>query len=269
MNISGNTSLYGVVGYPVKHSLSPLFQNKLFEYVGLNAVYVPFEVKREELKTAFEGLKALNVKGINLTIPHKEAIVDMLDFVHPDAEKIGAVNTVKFGERTEGYNTDWIGFLNSLRETVGELKGKTVLVLGAGGSARAVLYALEKENAKVYLWNRTKEKAKKLSEIFKSETVSSPEEVLDSAHIIVNTTSVGLTEDYLLFDYSLLKEGQVVFELIYGKNTLLKEWSQKRGAVYLDGLKMLVYQGLESFRIWTGCKPNPKVAFQALEKHLK
>ncbi|WP_448584581.1 shikimate dehydrogenase [Thermocrinis sp.] len=269
MNISGDTTLYGIVGYPVKHSLSPVFQNKLFEYAGLNAVYVPFEVKPEELKVAFEGLKALNVKGINVTIPYKEAVISMLDFVHQDAEKIGAVNTVKFGERAEGYNTDWMGFLRSLKEIAVELKDKKVLVLGAGGSSRAVLYALEKEGAKVFLWNRTKEKAKKLSEVFKLELVSSPEEVLEVVQIIVNTTSVGLTEDYLLFDYSLLKEGQIVFELIYGKETLLKKWAQKRGAIYLDGLKMLVYQGLESFSIWIGCEPNPKVAFQVLEKHLK
>ncbi|WP_448588171.1 shikimate dehydrogenase [Thermocrinis sp.] len=268
MKILGSTALYGVIGYPIKHSLSPLFQNRLFEHVGLDAVYVPFEVSPDKLRTALEGLKALNVRGINITIPHKEAVIEMLDFVKEDAKSIGAVNTVKFGERTEGYNTDWIGFLRTLKEVMDDVKGKKVLVLGAGGSSRAVLYALEREGAQVFLWNRTKEKAEKLSEIFRVEVVPSPEEVISSVQIVVNTTSVGLTEDYQIFDYELIQEGQVVFELVYGRDTLLKEWAKRRGAIYLDGLRMLVYQGLESFKIWTGCEPNPKVAFQALEERL-
>jgi len=162
-----------------------------------------------------------------------------------------------------------VGFLKSLKEILPELKGKRVLVLGAGGSARAVLYALKQGEAQVFLWNRTKEKAKLLSQSFGVEVVESPEEVVPKADLIVNTTSVGLTEDYMLFDYPLIREGQVVFELLYNRQTLLKEWAEKRGAIYSDGLKMLVYQGLESFRLWTGCEPSPKVALQALSEHLK
>jgi shikimate dehydrogenase (EC 1.1.1.25) len=269
MKISGKTALYGVVGYPISHSLSPIFQNRVFEHMGLNAVYVPFEVKPEDLKTALEGLKALGIKGVNITIPHKEKVLELVDYADEHAKNIGAVNTVKFGDRTEGYNTDWVGFLKSLKEILPELKGKRVLVLGAGGSARAVLYALKQEEAQVFLWNRTKEKAKSLSQSFGVDVVESPEEVAPKADLIINTTSVGLTEDYTLFDYSLISEGQVVFELLYNRQTLLKDWAEKRGAIYSDGLKMLVYQGLESFRLWTGCEPSPKVALQALSEHLK
>jgi len=124
MKISGRTALYGVVGYPISHSLSPVFQNRVFEHLGLNAVYVAFEVKPEDLKTAFEGLKALGVKGVNITIPHKEKVLELVDHADEHAKNIGAVNTVKFGERTEGYNTDWVGFLKSLKEILPELKGK-------------------------------------------------------------------------------------------------------------------------------------------------
>jgi shikimate dehydrogenase len=175
MKISGRAALYGVVGYPISHSLSPIFQNRVFEHLGLNAVYVPFEVKPENLKTALEGLKALGIKGVNITIPHKENVLELVDYADEHAKNIGAVNTVKFGERTEGYNTDWVGFLKSLKEILPELKGKRVLVLGAGGSARAVLYALKREGAQVFLWNRTKEKAKLLSQSFGVEVVESPE----------------------------------------------------------------------------------------------
>ncbi len=269
MNISGKTTLYGVIGFPIKHSLSPIFQNRILWYVGLDAVYVPFEVKPEDLKTALEGLKALGVKGVNITIPHKERILEFLDFVDDHAKGIGAVNTVRFGDKTEGYNTDWVGFLKSLREISPELKGKKALVLGAGGSARAVLYALKQEDVQVFLWNRTKDRAKILSQSFGVQVVDFPEEVVSTVDLIINTTSVGLTEEGMLFDYSLIGEGQVVFELLYNKDTLLKEWAKKKGAKYSDGLRMLLYQGIESFKLWTGCEPNAKVALKALFEHLK
>lgn len=259
--INAQTQLYGVIGFPVKHSLSPVFQNALIRYAGLNAVYLAFEINPEELKKAFEGFKALKVKGINVTVPFKEEIIPLLDYVEDTAKEIGAVNTVKFENgKAYGYNTDWIGFLKSLKSLIPEVKEKSILVLGAGGASRAVIYALVKEGAKVFLWNRTKEKAIKLAQKFPLEVVNSPEEVIDKVQVIVNTTSVGLKdEDPEIFNYDLIKKDHVVVDIIYKETKLLKK-AKEKGAKTLDGLPMLLWQGIEAFKIWNGCEVPYSVA---------
>lgn len=264
MNLTGSAEVYGVIGYPVRHSLSPVFQNAAFSHLGLNAVYVPFEIHPDHLREALSGLRLAGVKGLNVTVPHKEAVLELVDRLDPDAERIGAVNTLRFTEEgTEGYNTDWIGFLKALKE-LEDPEGKRVLVLGAGGASKAVVYALVKAGAEVFIWNRTPEKAKRLAETFGVQTVSSPEEGVREADIIVNTTSVGLKEeDPHLFDYSLLSEGQAVVDLIYRETPLIKS-ARERGCKTQNGFPMLVYQGAESFRIWTGCEPPLKVMKRSL-----
>ncbi len=268
MTITGRTAVYGVVGYPVGHSLSPLFQNAAFEYLGIDAVYVPFEVKHTDLSSALEGLKASGVKGLNITVPFKEEALTLADEVSNEAYEIGAVNTIKFeGEKTLAYNTDWIGFLKMAQE-VEDLKGKNVLLLGAGGASRAVMYALKRAGANVFIWNRTLERARRLAEVFGGEAVENPEEALKKVTVIVNTTSVGLQEDEPpLFDYSLIEPYQTVIDIIY-KDTPLISTAREKGSKAVNGLNMLLYQGAESFRIWTGCEPPLKVMKRALYLHL-
>ncbi|GAB6077331.1 shikimate dehydrogenase [Hydrogenobaculum acidophilum] len=249
---NGQTLCYGIFGYPVKHSLSPVFQSYAFNQKNINAIYIPFEVKPEDLKDAVKGAKVLSIKGLNITIPHKESILEFVDEVSEDVKKIGSCNTLKFEENIiKAYNTDYIGFKRALEEKT-TLNGKKALVLGAGGTSKAIIYALVNAGTKVYLYNRTIEKALKLKEIFNIEVVQNIECMLDNVDIIVNTTSIGLKDDDKpLFDYDKISAHHIVFDVIY-KNTLLIKKAKEKEAVGINGLPMLVYQGLESFKIWTG-----------------
>ncbi|HIC97667.1 MAG TPA: shikimate dehydrogenase [Aquificaceae bacterium] len=264
MNITGKTALYGIIGYPVKHSLSPVFQNSAFSYMGLDAVYVPFEVKREDLSRAVEGLRLAGVKGLNVTVPHKEAVLELANFLSKEVKSIGAANTLKFSDRgVEAYNTDWIGFSKAIAE-ITSLEGKSVLVLGAGGSSRAVLYALKKERCRILLWNRTRERAEHLAEEFGAEVAGDVRDALPFADVVVNTTSVGLKEeDPPLFDYDLLSERHIVVDVIYKETRLIKA-AKSKGCLYRTGFPMLLYQGAESFKIWTGCEPPLEVMKRSL-----
>ncbi|MDQ7037789.1 MAG: shikimate dehydrogenase [Aquificota bacterium] len=263
MNITGRAEVYGVIGYPVKHSLSPVFQNSAFSYLGIEAVYVPFEVRPEDLRDAIRGLRSAGVRGLNVTVPHKESVLEVADRLSCEVEAIGASNTLVFSENgIEAYNTDWVGFLKAVEE-ITPLEGKKVLLLGSGGSARAVAYALKRRNCMVYVWNRTHEKAERLANRFGLEPVESPESVLEEVDIIVNTTSVGLDGEGTLFDYTLIRSDHTVIDLIY-RDTPLIRTAREKGCLYQNGFPMLVYQGAESFRIWTGCEPPLKVMKMAL-----
>lgn len=267
MNVRGSTEVYGVIGFPVKHSLSPVFQNAAFSYLGIDAVYVPFEIAPQDLEEALRGLKKSGVKGLNVTVPHKEKVLNIADFLSEEVKEIGAANTLKFTlDGIEAYNTDWIGFLRAIEELT-DPRGRKVLVLGAGGASRAVLYALKKVGAKIFLWNRTREKALNLSEEFGGEVVNSVEEILNEVEIIVNTTSVGLRpEDKPLFDYSKIGSFHTVVDLIYKETQLIKV-AREKGCLYQNGFPMLVYQGAESFRIWTGCEAPVKIMKLALKDY--
>ena len=265
MRLTGKTQVYGILGYPVKHSLSPLFQNLFFSANGIDAIYVPFEVEPQKLRSAIDGIKALQIKGVNVTIPHKEKVLDYVDHLDEHVERIGACNTLKLVEgKLYAYNTDWIGFLSALKEVL-EPRPYRVLVLGAGGSSRAVLYALNTWNCQVYLYNRTKEKALELSKTFNVQVVESPEHVIKDVDLIVNTTSVGLKEDDPpLFDYNLIKTHQVVVDIIYRETPLIKS-AKDRGCTYQTGISMLLWQGVESFRVWTGTEPSQETIKLALK----
>jgi len=279
MEITGKTAVYGIIGYPVSHSASPVMQNAAFRELGIDAVYVPFEVEPDELKSAISGLKALSVKGFNITVPHKEGAAELVDFLEGDAEFLEAVNTVKINEEGEliGYNTDAEGFLRSLAEEGVELEGKSALMIGAGGAARAVGYALLKGGVKfLNVVNRNFSRAKALAEkIGKRGNVlvyplkeSTLEILLKDVDVIVNTTSVGMKEnDPPLFDYSKIPEGITVVDIIYNppKTPLLKE-AEKRGCKIVNGLGMLVHQGAIAFEIWTGKKAPLNVMKESLSK---
>ncbi len=245
----GQTLIYGIFGYPLKHSLSPSFQSYAFRRKDINAIYIPFEVSPENLETALMGAKALNIKGLNITIPHKESILKYVDEISEYVEKIGACNTLKFEDKIYAYNTDWLGFKKSIEPFI--KSHKKALVLGAGGTTKAVLYAFEKMNIDVFLYNRTIEKAYHIKKHFNIEVIKNIEDSIECVDIIVNTTSVGLKdEDKDLFDYNKIKEYQIVFDVIYKDTPLIKAAKQKN-AVAINGFSMLIYQGMESFKIWT------------------
>ncbi len=267
LRLTGKTQVYCILGYPVKHSLSPLFQNLFFSSLSLDAVYVPFEVKPEDLKHAIKGLIALGIKGANITLPHKEKVLGYVDRLDYHVEKIGSANTLKIEEgNVHAYNTDWIGFIRALKELFPSDLPRGVLLLGAGGSARAILYALKHLGCTVYIYNRTQEKAISLSQHFGAQVVGKPEDVLREVNLIVNTTSVGLKDDEpQLFDYDLLSPEVSVVDIIYRETPLIRK-AKQRGCKYQTGLEMLLYQGAESFKIWTGTEVSEDLLELAKEE---
>ncbi|SNZ03131.1 shikimate dehydrogenase [Persephonella hydrogeniphila] len=277
--VNGNTEVYGIIGYPVKHSKSPQFQTAAFFSLGLNCIYLPFEVKPENLQAAIEGVKALSIKGINVTVPHKEEVIKYIDELSEEVRYIGASNTVKnLDGYLIGYNTDSYGFIEGLKEILPVIHDKRFLVIGAGGASRAVLYGLIKEGVQhITVANRTLERVNRIIEDFKTlnrfiKDILKPvslekiEENLENVDVIVNTTSVGLKdEDPPLFDYSKIKKEHIVVDIIYKKTKLL-EAAEKKGCKYQDGLPMLLYQGVKAFEIWTGKKAPVEVMRRVLEE---
>ena len=277
MILDGQTKVYGIFGYPVKHSKSPTFQTAAFLHLGINAVYVPFEVNPDDLEKAVESLKVLKIAGVNITIPHKENVINYVNELSEEVKVIKAANTIKnIDGYLIAYNTDWIGFIEGLKELDPNLENKKVLVIGAGGSSRAIIYGLLKENVdKIYLANRTLQRAEKLIQEYKEhfrivDKIITPislqdiETFLNDVDVIVNTTSVGLNdEDFPLFDYDLLKEFHTVVDIIYKETKLLKV-AKEKGCKYQNGFPMLIYQGAKSFEIWTGQKAPIEIMKKSL-----
>ena len=268
--ISGKTNLCGVIGDPIEHTMSPVMHNAAFRERGIDYLYAPFRVKREELGKAIEGMRALNVKGLNVTIPHKVDVIPFLDELDPMAEKIGAVNTiVNENGVLKGYNTDATGFLQALVEKGIEPEGKNVLILGAGGASRAISLILAGRDARLTILNRlleldwAVELADRISKIFAREVKAlelnreNLAEPLAKADILVNATSVGMSPniDQTPVDSDLLRPGLIVFDIVYNpiKTRLLRE-AEAAGAETISGVEMLVWQGALAFEKWTGLK---------------
>lgn len=246
--------VYGVIGYPVGHSLSPLMHNLAFRELTLKAVYGTFEVKPEDLEVAIKGVKALNIKGLSVTVPHKEEVIKFLDEVEDKALEIGAVNTILNEKgKLKGFNTDWIGFLKALEEEGIEVKNKKVVILGAGGASKAVVYAVKMAQAReIEIFNRTYEKALELAQKFGIK--AKPWEDLKEAFgdLIIQTTSVGLNSWESPVEKEVLTRFKVAFDLVYTPlKTKFLSLAEKVGCVAIDGLRMLLYQGIEQFKIWT------------------
>jgi len=283
--ISGKTRLCGLIGDPVEHTMSPVMHNAAFNKMGLDYLYVPFRVKKEELGKAVEGMKALNIKGLNVTIPHKVTIIPFLDKLDRLAERIGAVNTIVNNDGIlTGYNTDATGFLQALLEKGIELKEKNVVILGAGGASRAVSFALAERGAHLIILNRlleldwAEELADRISRIFEREVKaleSNTENlvsVLREADILVNATSVGMTPNIndTPISSDLLKPNLIVFDIVYNpiKTRLLRE-AEAAGAKTISGLDMLVWQGALAFEKWTGLKAPVELMKEAAIKELQ
>ncbi len=274
IQISGRTKITGIFGHPVEHTLSPAMHNAAFKALGLNYCYVPFLVHPDYLEDAIKAIRALNLCGVNVTVPHKEKVMPLLDEINEEASFIGAVNTIVNSEgRLIGYNTDGRGFMQSLLESGISVEGKNVLIIGAGGASKAISYYLSQKTKTLYLYNRSKNRAEKLVQDLKKirNNVSLIEDIssIERYHIIINATPLGLKkEDPLPFDTSLLRAEQTVCDLIYKKTKVLEEAS-KKGCATLDGLGMLLWQGLFAFELWTGKKPQVEVMRNALMKSNK
>lgn len=267
ISVNAGTKLLGILGYPLKHSYSPAMHNTSIEELGLNYLYVPIEVKDEDLRDLVKGIAAMkNFSGFNVTIPHKVNIMKYLDELDELAAAIGAVNTVTVREgRLKGYNTDGIGFLRSIEKEKGiTVQGKKVFIIGSGGAAKGVAMTFAFEGAaEIAITNRTYEKAVELAENINrkvkkcSYAVSGKdaEEALSDADIVVNTTSVGMTPhiEETPLEAEFLHRGMLVCDIVYNplKTRLLQD-AEKRGCQTLNGLGMLIYQGAEAFKLWTG-----------------
>ncbi|HOX28448.1 MAG TPA: shikimate dehydrogenase [bacterium] len=274
--IDGRTEIYGVIGHPIAHTSSPALHNAAFGAEGMNASYAAFDVAPESLGEAISGMRALNIRGLNVTVPHKEKIIRYLDGVVGEAALLRSVNVVdNKGGRLTGYNTDVEGFKRSLEHAGVNVAGEKIVVLGAGGAARSVVRALELGGAgEIAVVNRTHEKAESLAAESaarggrtKAVSFSSQDgyNILRDCAIIVNATSVGLRPgDGAPLDTEMLNGGHTLVDLIY--KPPLSEFlaaGAARGARTLNGFGMLVFQAMEAFRIWTGRTPRMDVMWDA------
>ena len=277
MNIKGSTNIVGLIGHPVEHSFSPPMHNAAFDELEMDYAYVAFDVNPNDLKSAIDGAKSLNVKGFNVTIPHKIEVMQFLDEIDEVADLIGAVNTIDFKDM-KGYNTDGIGAVKAIEE-VTDIKNRSVVIAGAGGASRAISFYIAKYGAdSITILNRNVERAQSLardvagsgliSEVI-ADSISEIRDCLSNADILVDTTPIGMYPNINDEPIALAKdmhEDLVVFDAVYNPNeTVLLKEAIKAGATPVYGIKMLLYQGAESFRIWTG-RDAP---VDAMEKALK
>ncbi|HEY62991.1 MAG TPA: shikimate dehydrogenase [Caldilineae bacterium] len=279
--IDGQTRLVGVMGWPIEHSLSPPMHNAAFAALGLNWCYVPLPVPPDQVQAALVGLRALGFVGANVTVPHKQAIIPHLTTLTDAARAIGAVNTIWIDEERalHGDNTDAYGFLAALREIAFDPKGIRAAILGAGGSARAVAYALGSAGAeRVGVWNRTPSRAeaiaRDMSALFPQTTYEAHQLpgdlhlIREPMHLIVNCTPVGMWPhtDACPWPEDLSFPRQcLVMDLIYRpEETRLLARAREAGCMTLNGISMLVHQGAAAFRRWTSVEPPIEVMTGAL-----
>ncbi|MBA7581588.1 Shikimate dehydrogenase (NADP(+)) [subsurface metagenome] len=268
--ITARTNVLCIIGYPIEHSMSPIMHNAALKDQSLDYVYVAFNIPPNDLKNAVLGFKMLSIKGINVTIPYKENIIPYLDEIDPLAEKIGAVNTIKNeGKYLIGKNTDASGAKKALLDAGCEITGKKALILGAGGAAKAVSFALSEDLDVVYIANRTEKRAIKLAKDFTNKTaikavgknmsINTLKNLVNDVDILINTTPLGMYPDIKESPISeeILHNNLFVFDIVYNplETRLLKE-ARKIGCKTLGGLDMFVNQGGLAFEWWTGKKPN-------------
>jgi len=282
--ISGYTRICCLIGDPVSHSISPAMHNAAFKELGLDYIYLPFRVKPESLNDSLKGLRALGIAGFNVTIPHKVAIMPLLDKLDPLAEKIGAVNTVLNNKGVlKGFNTDGPGFIAALKTSGIEPDGKKVVLLGAGGAARAIAFSLAESGAYISILNRRQEydwavnlatsiviKCHKKDVTALELSDKSLKKELKDADILVNATPLGMTPgiENTPVAGELLTDGLTVFDIVYNpvETRLIRE-AKAAGLKTISGIDMLVMQGALAFEIWTGKKaPVALMKKQALKE---
>lgn len=254
-SITGKTKLYGVIGDPIGHSLSPIFQNYLLRKNNLDGIYIPLRISPSDLEKNI-GLLRNNFSGFNVTIPHKENIMKYLDEIHPLAQRYGAVNTVKVvNNKLIGYNTDGIGFVRSLLGF--ELNDREVLLLGAGGAAKVIASEIVDLGGKLTIVNRNLKRAEDIRDSIEKHfhtSISIGSTVHRSFEMIVNCTSLGMYPNVneSPLDMKFLKGSEMIYDLIYNPfETKLIKHGMELGINTINGLSMLMHQGIKSFEIWT------------------
>jgi shikimate dehydrogenase len=267
MTPSGKTQLYCVIGDPIEHSLSPTIQNAAFQEKNLDSIFLAFKVAEANVKNALIGMRALGIRGMNVTMPNKNAVIAHLDDMDDTAKFLGSVNTISNENgKLKGFSTDGIGALNALQKNGISLTGKTLVIFGAGGAAKAITDVLAKEVEEIVILNRTPERTfpliKELEQKYNKKITNGPltkdsiEKNLKKADILINATSVGMhpnSEESLVVNPELLRSSLTVMDIVYNPlETKLAKDAKAAGAKVISGLEMLIFQGAASFEIWTG-----------------
>jgi len=276
------TKITGLIGHPIGHSLSPLMHNTAFAMLKLDYVYLAFDVVPQYLTEALQGIVALGITGVNVTVPHKEAVIPLLDDLSSEARAIGAVNTiVNEGGKLLGHNTDLHGFVEMMKPLQKTIEGEEMSVIGAGGAARAVIYGLTTHFRPkvIHLLNRSVDRANALREFFAGSFgfrqidvvdlyMPSTEVVLAQSKLIVNTTPLGMApkiDDCPIREQSALTKGQILVDLVYNPpETKLMRLAKLNGVKTFGGMEMLLQQGARSFELWT----NKKMPIDAIRRTL-
>ena len=265
MVISGKTRVCGVIGDPIEHTLSPTIHNAAFNHLNLDFVFLAFRVKAADLEKAIQGMRGLGIHGLNVTMPHKSTVISFLDEVDPIVKFLGSANTILNNDgRLSGFNTDGVGALKALRENGVELSGKKVLLIGAGGAAKAIAFSLAEEVGELVVLNRTSEKAKELAAVlgqrFGKKVVGGPlssdtiQKNLRDSDILINATKVGMhpRENQTMVEPQWLRSDLTVMDIVYNPiETRLAKDAKAVGAKVINGVEMLIYQGAASFELWT------------------
>ena len=275
MNIKGTTRVCGLIGNPVGHSISPVIHNTLADITKTNMVYTTFKVEKGSVAKAVDGAYALDILGLNVTVPHKQEVIDVLVDIDPLARAIGAVNTlVRTTGGYKGYNTDILGLKRELEEEGIELKENNCIILGAGGAARAIAFLCAQSGAdKVYMLNRTVEKAEDIADAvngyFNRECVvpmhmDDYKSLKESGYIVIQTTSVGLypnVNDTVIEDKEFYKKVKAGVDIIYNPSTTkFMELCMEAGKPAFNGIKMLLYQGVAAYELWNNTKISKEEA---------
>ncbi len=283
MKIDGKTRLLGLLGAPVEHTMSPMIHNKLSEILGINEVYVPFHTKKEGLEAAVKGAYELNILGLNATVPHKNHIMEYLCDIDDGGRAIGAVNTlVRMDNGYKGYNTDMLGLLREVKSYEINLSNQDIIIIGAGGAAKAVAYMCMRENAShIYILNRTVSKAQDIAEhmnhhfgknVITAGTLLSYKELEKKKYIVFQSTSIGLypNDDVIIADEDFYELVDIGIDIIYNpfETTFMKK-CRKAGARAYNGLKMLLYQGIIAYELWNQISVGEEIAGAVYEKLLK
>jgi len=270
--ITGATTVAAVIGSPVRHSLSPALHNAAFEAAGVPWVYVAFDVAHGDASHALDAMRALGIGGMSVTMPHKEMVAANVDELDPAAAALRSVNTVVRTPQgaLKGYSTDGAGFVASLAEAGVEVVGRSVVVLGAGAAARAVIDALARAGATtVTVVNRSVDRAREAAALAGSAGRVGVVDDVTAADVVVNATSVGMASDDLPLDAAMLRSGQVVADLVYHPlETALLAAARAGGAIAVDGLGMLVHQAALQQELWLGVKPDTAVMRAAALREL-
>ena len=255
MNINASTSLFCVIGDPISHSLSPVMHNSAFAHIGYNGVYLAFNVK--QVSSAIAGIKGLGIKGVSVTIPHKLTVMEFLDEIDESAVKIGAVNTIINRQgKLYGSNTDYLGATNALLEKT-SIKDKNVIMIGAGGAARAIGYGILSEGGRLKIVNILEDEGKQLARDLDVEYYPLQDYKDYNCQILINATPIGMSPniDEMPIKKEYLQKDMVVMDVVYNplKTRLLKE-AEDIGCITISGVSMFVYQGVAQFELWTGKK---------------